>query len=159
MIYIYIYIYIIFVFLWVCVWSYACHGARCGVTTSHSTSCGCCVRDYHICFRLFSLSVLPCQRCVGKIHKGGWHNSAGSSSGSQVKWVARLSSNTKKRKNSLQTNNKNGFLLKYVCETIKNKLTMFVFLAKRRRKNIERGRGKMRTLMSVKSGTLNFCKV
>ena len=37
-------------------WSYASHGALCGVTTSHSTCCGCCVRDYHICFRLFALS-------------------------------------------------------------------------------------------------------
>ena len=38
------------------------HGTRCGpmlvpepnVTTSHSTCCGRCVRDYHICFRLFA---------------------------------------------------------------------------------------------------------
>ena len=35
-------------------WSYASHGAQCDVTTSHSTCCGCCVRDYHICFRLFA---------------------------------------------------------------------------------------------------------
>ena len=39
----------------VCVWSYASHGAQCGVITNHS-SCGCCVCDYHICFRLFTLS-------------------------------------------------------------------------------------------------------
>ena len=36
------------------VWSYVSHGAQCGVTTSHSTCCGCCIRDYHICFRLFA---------------------------------------------------------------------------------------------------------
>ena len=35
-------------------WSYASHGAQCGVTTSHSTCCSCCVCDYHICFRLFA---------------------------------------------------------------------------------------------------------
>ena len=29
-------------------WSYASHGAQCGVTTSHSTCCGYFVRDYHI---------------------------------------------------------------------------------------------------------------
>ncbi len=29
----------------------------------------------------------------------------------------------------------------HVCETINNKQTMFAFLANRRRKNIERGRG------------------
>ena len=33
-------------------WSYASHGAQCGVTTCHSTCCGHCVRDYHISFRL-----------------------------------------------------------------------------------------------------------
>ena len=37
------------------VWSYASHRAQCGVTTSHST-CGCCVHDYHVSFRLFALS-------------------------------------------------------------------------------------------------------
>ena len=37
-------------------WSYASYGAQCGVTISNSTCCGCCVRDYHICFRLFILS-------------------------------------------------------------------------------------------------------
>ena len=37
-------------------WSYSSHGAQCGVTTSHRTCCGCCVRDYSICFRLFALS-------------------------------------------------------------------------------------------------------
>ena len=37
------------------VWSYASHGAQCGVTTCHTT-CGYCVRDYHISFRLFALS-------------------------------------------------------------------------------------------------------
>ena len=36
-------------------WSYASHRAQCGVTTSHSTCCGCCVHDYHICFQLFTL--------------------------------------------------------------------------------------------------------
>ena len=33
--------------------------------------------------------------------KGGWHNSAGSSSDGQVKWVARLSSNSKNIENPL----------------------------------------------------------
>ena len=37
------------------VWSYASHCAQCWVTTNHGT-CSCCVRDYHICFRLFALS-------------------------------------------------------------------------------------------------------
>ena len=50
--------------LMILLWSYASHGAHCGVTISHSTFCGCCVRDYHISFRLFALSVLPCLRCV-----------------------------------------------------------------------------------------------
>ena len=36
-------------------WSYVSHGAQCGVTSSHST-CGYCVRDYLISFRLFALS-------------------------------------------------------------------------------------------------------
>ena len=26
-------------------WSYASHGAQCGVTTSHSTCCGCCFAE------------------------------------------------------------------------------------------------------------------
>ena len=34
---------------------YASHGAQCCVTISHST-CGYCVRDYHISFWLFALS-------------------------------------------------------------------------------------------------------
>ena len=38
------------------VWSYASHRAQCGVTTSHSTCCGYFVRDFHISFRLFTLS-------------------------------------------------------------------------------------------------------
>ena len=52
----------IFEYLWclsfniIMVWSYANHGAQSGVITSHSTCCGCCVRDYNISFRLFALS-------------------------------------------------------------------------------------------------------
>ena len=37
-------------------WSYASHSAQCGVFSSQSTCCGCCIRDYHIFFRLFALS-------------------------------------------------------------------------------------------------------
>ena len=57
--------------LHVFLWSYASHRAQCGVTTSHSTCCGCCVRDYYICFRLFAHAVFE------RSMKGG---SAGSSS-------------------------------------------------------------------------------
>ncbi len=90
--------------------------------------------DYLLC------QILPCPRCVWKIYGGGGrHSSAGSSSDGQVIWVARLSSNSKNRENSLFNNNKKSFLLKHVCET-NNKQTRFAFLANRRRKNIERGR-------------------
>ena len=34
------------------------HGVQCGATTSHSTYCGCCFSDYHICFRMITLSSL-----------------------------------------------------------------------------------------------------
>ena len=37
-------------------WSYASYKAQCGMITSHSTSCGYFVRDYHINFRPFALS-------------------------------------------------------------------------------------------------------
>ena len=63
------------------VWSYASHAAKCGVTTSHSTCCGCCVRDYHICFRLFAfVKSFRAHSVFEKSKKGGWRNSAGSSS-------------------------------------------------------------------------------
>ena len=126
------------------VWSYASHGAQCGVTTSHST-CGCCVRGYHISFWLFTLSIPSMPTFSLKdSRRWGWHNVAGSFSDSQVISVARLSSNSKNRENPLVTNNKKCFLLKHVCETINNKQTMLAFLAKRRRKNIEIGRVMMR---------------
>ena len=95
-----------------CVWSYARHRAQYGVTTSHSTCCGCCVRDYHICFRLFALSSSSVSTLCLKDPRSppppGWYNSAGSSD-SLVIWVARLSSNSKNRENLLLTNNKNAF--------------------------------------------------
>ena len=136
-------------------WSYASHGAQWGVTISHSTCCDCCIRDYHVSVQLFALSgpSLPTLRL--KDPRKGWrHNSAGSSDG-QVIWVARLSSNPKNTENTLLINNTFLFFLKHACKTINNKQRMFAFLEKRR-KNIERGRV---TLMSLKSGTLNFCKV
>ena len=37
-------------------WFYASHRAQCSVTSSYRTFCGCCVPDYHICFRQFTLS-------------------------------------------------------------------------------------------------------
>ena len=64
---------------------------------------------YHICFWLFALSSPSMPTHVWKIHKGGWHNSAGSSSDGQMKQVARLSSNSKNRENPLLINNKDGF--------------------------------------------------
>ena len=53
-------------------WSYASHGVQCGVTTSHSTCCGYCVRDYHISFRLFALSnpSVP-MLCLKDLWRGG----------------------------------------------------------------------------------------
>ena len=76
--------------------------------------------------------------------KRGWHNPAGSSSDCQVIWVAWLPSKSKNTVNPFLKNNKNDFfLLKHVCETI-NKQTLFDFQAKRRSKNIERGRVTMR---------------
>ena len=44
-----------------------------------------------------------------KSTKVGWHNSVGYSSDIQVVWVARLSSNSKKRENILLTNKEDGF--------------------------------------------------
>ena len=130
----------------VTLWSYGCHGTQCGVTTSHST-CGYYVHDYHISFRLFALSTPSVPTLSLKDPwRGGWHNSAGSSSDGQVIWVARLSSNSKNRENQLfnKQPKKKSFLLKHICETINNKQTMFAFQAKRRRKNINRGRVTMR---------------
>ena len=126
-------------------WSYASHRAQSGVTNNHSTCCGCCVRDYHISFQLFALSSpFVTTQCLKDPQRGwGWHNSAGSSSDSQVIWVVRLSSKSKNRENPLLTNNKKWFLLKHVCEAINNKQRMFAFLAKRR-KIIESGRVTMR---------------
>ena len=113
--------------IYIYIWSYISHGAQCGVTISHSTCCGYCFRDYHISFWLFALSShsMP-MLCLKDPWRGRWHNSARSSSDSQVIWVAR------NRENPLVTNNKKWFLLKHVCETINNKQTMFAFLAKRR---------------------------
>ena len=110
----------------------------CGMTTSHSTRCDCCVCDYNICFRLFALSIpsVPTLRLKDPRSRG-WHNSAGYSSDGQVIWGARLSSNSKNRENPFLTNK---MFFKHICETINNKETMFAFLAKRRRKNIETGR-------------------
>ena len=89
-------------------WSYACHGAQCGVITSHST-CGCCVRDCHICFRLFALSSPSVLMLSLKDQRSGVDTiQAGSSSYAQVIWVARLSTQ-RIEKNPLLTNNKNGF--------------------------------------------------
>ena len=144
-------------------WSFAnhtSHSTQCGVTTSHSTCSGCCVCDYHICFPLFVLLNPPVPTlCLKDAQSGGWYNSTESSLGGQVIWVARLSTNWKNRENPCWQITKMFFLLKHVCETINNKQTMFAFLAKRRRrKNIERGVIGM-TLMSLKSGTLNFWKV
>ena len=106
----------------VILYTYTRHGAQCGVTTSHSTCCGYCVRDYHISFRLFALSnpSVP-TLCLKDPRRGGWHNSAGSSSNGQVIEVARLFSNSKNRENTLFNNNKKSFLLKHVCETINSK--------------------------------------
>ena len=79
-------------------WSFASHSAQCGVTTDHSTCCGYFVRNYHISFRLFALWNLSVPTlCLKDPRRGGWHNSAGPSSDSQVIWVARLSSNSKNR--------------------------------------------------------------
>ena len=122
------------------VWCYTSHGAKYGVTASHST-CGCCVRDYHICFRQLLCHVLPCPRCIWKIHKRGLTQFRSSSDG-QVIWVTRLSSNSKNRENLLLTYNKDNFYWS-ICEKINYKKTMLAFLAKRR-KNIERGRVMMR---------------
>ena len=85
------------------VWSYASHRAQCGVTTSHSTFCGCCVRDYHICFPLFAfVKSFRAHAVFERSTKGGWHNPAGSSTDGLVIWAARLSSNSNdKQKNQL----------------------------------------------------------
>ena len=136
------------------------------MTTSHCTCYGCCVRDYHISFWLFALSnpsVLTL--CLKDPRIGGWQNSAGSSAEGQVIWMARLSSNSKNWENPL-LNNENVFFffsLKHVCETINNKPTIFAFLAKKeerisREEEWRCGVVRM-TVMSLKSGTLDFCKV
>ena len=52
--------------------SYASHVAQCGVTTSHSTCCGYCVRDNHISFRLFALSNLSVPTLCLKDPQRGW---------------------------------------------------------------------------------------
>ena len=63
------------------VWSYANHGVHCGVTTSNSTCCGCCVRDYHICFQLFAfVKSFRAHAVFERSTKGGRRNKAGSSS-------------------------------------------------------------------------------
>ena len=73
-------------------WSYTSHGAQCGVITCHSTCCDYFVRDYHISFPLFALSNPSGPTlCLKDPRRWGWHNSVGSSSDSQVIWVARLS--------------------------------------------------------------------
>ena len=83
-------------------WSYASHGAQCGVTINHSTCCGYCVRDYHISFRVFAFKSFRAHAVFERSTKvGGVLNSAGSSSNGQVIWVARLSSNSKYRGNPL----------------------------------------------------------
>ena len=107
--------------------------------------------------------ILPCPRCVWKIHWGGWHNSAGSSSNGQVIWVTTLSSNSKNRENLLY-NNKKSFLLKHVCETINIKTNDVCFFGKKEEERILREGGwrwgAVRvTLMSLKSGTSNFCNI
>ena len=50
---------------------------------------------------LCQILLCPCCVCVWKIHGEGWHSSAGSSSDSQVMWVATLSSNSKNFANFL----------------------------------------------------------
>ena len=92
-------------------WSYASYGAQCGVTTSHSSCCGCCIRDNHIRFRQCALSNSSVPTlCLKDPWGWDWHNSAGSSSDGQVIRVARLSSNSKNRETPLLINNKNGFI-------------------------------------------------
>ena len=62
-------------------WSYASHGAQYGVTTSHSTCCGYCVRYYDICFRLLAfVKSFRAHAVFERSTKGGWRNSVGSSS-------------------------------------------------------------------------------
>ena len=149
------------VFHYSLVWFYASHGAQRGVTTSHSTCCGYCVRDNHISFRLFALSV-PSVPTLCLKDPRSWCNSAGSSSDSQVIWVARLSSNSNNLENPLFNNNKKSFLLKHVCETINNKQRGLI--SEQTEERISREEewrwGTVRvTLTSLKSGTLKFCNV
>ena len=125
-------------------WSYVSHGAQCRMTTCHSTCCGYLIREYHIRFRLFALSN-PSVPTLWKTHKrGGGRNSAGFSSDGQVIWVARLSSNSKNKENPLFNKQQRNRFYWNTFETINYKQTMFAFRAKKRRKNIERGRGTMR---------------
>ena len=117
-------------------WSYASHGAQCGVTTSHSI-CGYFVRDYNISFRLFALSNPSVPTLCLKDPRRGVDRIQSDLSGKRMAW---LSSNSENRENTLFNNNKKSFLLKHVSETINNKQTMFAFLVHRRRRNIKRGR-------------------
>ena len=126
-------------------WSYARHGAQCGVTTSHSTCCGCCARDNHISFRLFALSnpsvpslcLKDPRRRVDTIQLDLLLTVR------VYEWLDCLATE-RIEKTSCLTTTKNRFLLKHVCETINNKQTRFAFLANRRRKTIERGRVTMK---------------
>ena len=106
--------------------------------------------------------ILLCTGCIWKIHGGGRHNLAGSSDG-QVIWVARLSSKLKNRDNPLFNNNKKSFTLKHVCEKInKNKQCLLSWQTEEERisREEEWRWGVIRvTLMSLKSGNLNFCNV
>ena len=83
--------------------------------------------------------ILPCPRCVWKIHEGGWHNSAGSFSDGQIIWVARLSSNSKKRENLLF--NKQQKIV-FIETRLWDKRCLLSW--QKRRNNIERGRVTMR---------------
>ena len=84
--------------------------------------------------------ILPCPCCVWKIHScGEWHNSAGCSSGGQVKWVARLSRNSKNWENSLFNNNKKIVFIETRLWDNKKQTTDVCFPGKQK-KNIKRGR-------------------
>ena len=125
-------------------WSYASDGAKCGVTTRHRT-CGYCVRDYHISFRLFALSnpsvptlcLKDPRRRIDTIQPDLLLTVR------QYVWLNCLTTQRIEKTRCLTTIKK-SFLLKHICETINNKHTMFAFLANRRRKNIKRRRVTMR---------------